>query len=640
MSMAFSQGVRTFRGALCYVGAGLKADQTPDGKPILSVDVAGGGGGVIPGIYPISAYGAALDGIIDDSAAWQSAIDAAWAAGGGVVQWFGIGTSIVKNLRMRDGVTLELGPDATLKLAPSAVAGDFVLGNHNFALGNNDIVVRGGRFDASSATAELGDNITAFQFLRVNRLQIHGSYITGGIAEGGYFYDVGDLVIHGVSSVANGIPDLDGSGIHLDTCTRARLTAVLSAENGFDGVLFNYCTAVSGSAVSVPDNHRDGVRMNGCTDVSLFATGAGNKRGIYLNESNTGVGVAGFFTDNAYHGVLTGDGTTECSFMCTSTGNGPGGAGFDVYFLEGSSSNTFDGRAGTVNDEGTDNRVNAGPVVYTSDPRLEDARTPLAHAESHYAGPDALDLDSIPGELDGSKIAGAVASADTLSGYGSAFYLSRANHTGTSPWSAVSKLTSSLADLATRSASDLNSGNLPAARLPTGPTTWDLGLTGGISNDLTVTNGFWAAPAAGVSASLKVGTVVGTAGAKAHIASTSSAQLVQERQGTGTNVSMIFRLPGPNDVYVGQGAVGEFAVGTGADLRTVGFRVSAASGNTRMAQATITGSLLHSGSTLGLLGAAAVARQTFTGSRGSNAALQSVINALVAYGLGIDSTTI
>lgn len=41
-------------------------------------------------------------------------------------------------------------------------------------------------------------------------------------------------------------------------------------------------------------------------------------------------------------------------------------------------------------------------------------------------------------------------------------------------WSKVSKAGSSLADLATRSASDLSSGNLPAAQLPSGAVSWSL----------------------------------------------------------------------------------------------------------------------------------------------------------------------
>jgi hypothetical protein len=54
---------------------------------------------------------------------------------------------------------------------------------------------------------------------------------------------------------------------------------------------------------------------------------------------------------------------------------------------------------------------------------------------------------------------------------------------------------------------------------------------------------------------------------------------------------------------------------------------------------TVTTSLTHSGTTLGLLGTTATTKQEVTGAKGGNEALASVIAALVAYGLITDSTT-
>lgn len=64
-------------------------------------------------------------------------------------------------------------------------------------------------------------------------------------------------------------------------------------------------------------------------------------------------------------------------------------------------------------------------------------------------------------------IAGTLNRADELGGSGqdSAFHLARPNHTGTQAWGTVDKVGSSLADLATRSAADLNSGILSNDRL-------------------------------------------------------------------------------------------------------------------------------------------------------------------------------
>jgi hypothetical protein len=196
-------------------------------------------------------------------------------------------------------------------------------------------------------------------------------------------------------------------------------------------------------------------------------------------------------------------------------------------------------------------------VILEGDTRLTDARTPTLHASTHESGgSDPLDMDSIAGMLDASKLygtatlaglavtdseasfnAGALVAglrsfgsmefvglsfgeaplgnipsfsglnvnfdADELDGQHGSYYLDRANHTGTTPlstlefgsnndvlrtvggapswgliananvdaaaaiaWTKISKTGSSLADLTTRSAGDLTSGNLAYARLP------------------------------------------------------------------------------------------------------------------------------------------------------------------------------
>jgi hypothetical protein len=53
---------------------------------------------------------------------------------------------------------------------------------------------------------------------------------------------------------------------------------------------------------------------------------------------------------------------------------------------------------------------------------------------------------------------------------------------------------------------------------------------------------------------------------------------------------------------------------------------------------TVGGALTHGGAALGVLGTAAVAKQVVTGAHGGNAALQSLLTALAAYGLITDSS--
>lgn len=68
-------------------------------------------------------------------------------------------------------------------------------------------------------------------------------------------------------------------------------------------------------------------------------------------------------------------------------------------------------------------------------------------------------------------------------------------------WASVSKAGSSLADLATRSAADLASGNLAYALLPTGSGSWDVGL----GNTLTLTRAVTMASSLAVTGQLTMG---------------------------------------------------------------------------------------------------------------------------------------
>ena len=69
------------------------------------------------GIFDVKTFGAAADGSTLDSPAIQRAIDAAHAAGGGVVH-LSAGTYLSASLRLQSRITLSLGPGAVLEAAP------------------------------------------------------------------------------------------------------------------------------------------------------------------------------------------------------------------------------------------------------------------------------------------------------------------------------------------------------------------------------------------------------------------------------------------------------------------------------------------------------------------------------------------
>src|SRR5580693_8526574 len=69
--------------------------------------------GAVEKNFNVAGFGAASDGQTPCTPALQKAIDAAGAAGGGIVE-FPAGTFLSGPLQLRDGVTLQLDAGATL----------------------------------------------------------------------------------------------------------------------------------------------------------------------------------------------------------------------------------------------------------------------------------------------------------------------------------------------------------------------------------------------------------------------------------------------------------------------------------------------------------------------------------------------
>jgi len=96
-------------------------------------------------------FGAAGDGIADDAAAIQSALDKAESMGGGKVYIPTGNYRIGHTLYIGDGTTVYAEPDSRLFVCEKSPKkrGDFLLSNRNPAGGNRDISVIGGTWDGN-----------------------------------------------------------------------------------------------------------------------------------------------------------------------------------------------------------------------------------------------------------------------------------------------------------------------------------------------------------------------------------------------------------------------------------------------------------------------------------------------------------
>jgi hypothetical protein len=223
-------------------------------------------------------------------------------------------------------------------------------------------------------------------------------------------------------------------------------------------------------------------------------------------------------------------------------------------------------------------------------------------------------------------------------------------------WSKISKTGSSLADLSTRSAGDLSTGNIAYARLPTGSGTWDVGS----GNTLTMARltQFSLGVGIGTTPSAAIGLRVANVGQTGASQQSFNTDFTCGTDATTAAMGVLSRVRTPaaamtcaraSALYAGQPVVGAGstiteAVGllvegmsTGATnyaIRTLGSTRSLFGGAVE-----IDGDLDHDGAALGVLGSAPVAKQTVTGSRAGNAALASLLTALAAFGFITDSST-
>jgi parallel beta-helix repeat protein len=253
----------------------------------------------------VKTLGAKGDGVIDDTVSIQNTIT--YAAANGLVVYFPKGIYMIRGLSLPSGTVLEGVPGlSTLKLIGGMPTNTYALYNSSFVNGNSNIWIVDMIIDGNSAQQTLTYNVTSLQFQNVTGLNIIRGTVTGGIAEGGYFYKC-TLFIEGTNFNNNGQYQQDGSGIHIDTCTEGRIIGVTASGNGFHGLLLNTSQNIKIIGLYATNNGFDGMRVDNTSYYNVISgcdLYSNNQRGLYVKGSSQyNLFESNSIWGNAMHGI-------------------------------------------------------------------------------------------------------------------------------------------------------------------------------------------------------------------------------------------------------------------------------------------------------------------------------------------------
>lgn len=297
-----------------YVGEG-----TPVSPPVAFPNYPGEGGSGSSGISPqhyrdVRNYGATGDGVTDDTAAIQAALDAVPPRGGRV--YFPAGRYIVREQSLREGSedtyaalfpkenTTMIGDGKTsiIQLADGTEKVDVI-----FAKGKNKLRFEGLEIDGGPRATPYWT--TCFQLLECHDLVMKDVDITRGNIDGIWLYNSTRFNLDSVHAYNNGAYREDGSGVHLDTCWGGQVSNVSSHNNGFHGVILSSCWEMSLSNLECYSNGWQGLHLQTGTN-KVTVSGAilrGNGRGLYLRDWGTDNNLLSnlMVAHNDYAGVMT-----------------------------------------------------------------------------------------------------------------------------------------------------------------------------------------------------------------------------------------------------------------------------------------------------------------------------------------------
>jgi hypothetical protein len=322
------------------------------------VTVSLGGVGPSTGQYVVTAYGADQTGVADSTSAFEDAIAAAGAAGGGTVI-VPRGSYSATDIDVAvDNVTVEMSGGATITTT-SATGSIFVLsGADNFVLRGGKLVGPGkasalsGSYgleitNSGRCTVE-GTEITGFYHgIRsddsgtaedgtFNRLYIHDCAFAGIFPKEGdtislcRFKDIGTTSLHhglyfntptdrGIRLIGNTYEGITGAGIHLNISAAGAINGVTSTAETFDGCGWGIVLSTAHASATITNVNMVGAVINDCvvTDGStgrgaFFVTSAGSISNCRIQAIISDCAVDGLYanasavTDSHLDIVVTG----------------------------------------------------------------------------------------------------------------------------------------------------------------------------------------------------------------------------------------------------------------------------------------------------------------------------------------------